>query len=43
MLRLVEEVRTWWVEHLYFEEGIVLELKLKHLFDLVSREEKLAA
>jgi len=43
MLRLVENVRTWWIEHLYFEEGIILEIKLKRLFQLISREEKLAA
>jgi hypothetical protein len=43
MLRLVEDVRTWWIEHLYFEEGIILNIKLKHLFELIGRKEKFAA
>lgn len=42
-LRLVEDARTWWVINLHFQEGIVLEAQLKHLFELVGSKEKLAA
>jgi hypothetical protein len=43
MLRLVEDVRTWWIQHIYSQEGIVLESQLNHLFELINSKEKLVA
>ncbi len=43
LLRIVDDVRTWWAINLHFQEGIVLEVQLKHLFELISSKEKLVA